>query len=65
MIDNELAARWEKDAKIHLVKYYGKDEAGAHMAIVVLALLADRYERERYCSRLSPAANPLELVACE
>jgi len=31
------------------------------MAIVVLALLEDRDQWERYCRRLSPLATPLEL----
>jgi len=65
MIDNERAAQWNKDAKVLLTRSYGKDEALAHMAIVVLALLEDRDQWERYCSRLSPLANPLELATGE
>jgi hypothetical protein len=57
--------QWAKDAEVFLMQRYGKDEAGAHLAIVVIALLADREERELYCSRISPPANALELVAGE
>jgi hypothetical protein len=65
MVDNARAAQWSKDAKILLARCYGQDEALAHMAIVVLALLEDRDQWERYCSRLSPLANPLELATGE
>jgi hypothetical protein len=65
MIDDQRAAQWAKDAGLALTQRYGKDEATAHLAIIVLALLADRAERESYCSRISPIANELELVACD
>ncbi|HET7104280.1 MAG TPA: hypothetical protein VFI20_09350 [Terracidiphilus sp.] len=65
MIDRNRATQWAKDAEVFLMQRYGKDEAGAHLATVVIALLADREERERYCSRISPPANALELVAGE
>jgi hypothetical protein len=65
MIDNQRAAQWAKDAGFALTQHYGKDNVTAHLAVVALALLADREERERYCSRISPPANTLELVAGE
>jgi hypothetical protein len=65
MIDKERAAQWANDAGLALTRFYGKDDATAHLAVIVLALLADREERERYCLRLSPPANALELVAGE
>ena len=49
MIDNQRAELWDKDARAALTRHYGKNDATAHLAIVVLALLADREERERYC----------------
>lgn len=63
MIDDQRAAQWAKDAGLALTQHYGKDDAAAHLAIVVLALLADRADRERYCSRIFPRMNELELVA--
>ena len=65
MIDSCRAAQWARDASLALTQHYGKNEASAHLAVIVLTLLADRDERERYCSRLSPPANPLELVSGE
>lgn len=65
MIDEQRAARWAKDAGLALTQHYGKDERIAHFAIIVLALLADRAERERFCSRLSPISSVSELVADE
>lgn len=63
MIDDQRAGQWAKDAGVALTQHYGKDDAIAHLAVIVLALLADRAERERFCSRIAPPATPLELVA--
>jgi hypothetical protein len=63
MIDSDRAAQWDRDARFMLMLRYGKDDAATHLATIVLALLADREEREQYCSRISPTANTLELVA--
>ncbi|MGC2246112.1 MAG: hypothetical protein WA609_05885 [Terriglobales bacterium] len=69
MIDEQRAAQWNEDAGRALTQHYGKNnaygknDAIAHLAIIVLTLLADRAERERFCSRLSPASTPLELEA--
>lgn len=63
MIDDQRAAQWAKDAGLALTQHYGKDEAVAHLAIIVLALLADRADRERYCNRIFRRVNELELVA--
>jgi len=65
MIDNHRAAKWAKDAGIALTQLYDKDDTAAHLAVIVLALLADREERERYCLRIAPPVNALELVAGE
>lgn len=51
MIDNMQAAQWDADARIALMRNYGKNETTAHLASVVLALLQDREERERYIQR--------------
>ena len=58
MIDNERAAQWAIDADVALVRHYGKDNATAHLAVIVLALLADRKERERYCLRIISESVP-------
>jgi hypothetical protein len=65
MIDNERAAQWANDAGVALTRFYGKNDATAHLAVIVLALLKDREERERFCSRIAPATDALELVACD
>jgi len=62
MIDEQRAAEWAKDAGRALTRFYGRDDATAHLAIIVLALLADRAERERYCRRLSPASTTLSVL---
>jgi hypothetical protein len=48
MIDDERVAQWTKDAKTALMHHYGKEDAAAHLAAIVLALLQDRQERELY-----------------
>jgi hypothetical protein len=51
MIDEQRAAQWAKDAGVSLMRHYGKDDSVAHMAAIVLALLQDREEREKYLER--------------
>jgi|HubBroStandDraft_1064217.scaffolds.fasta_scaffold982199_1 hypothetical protein len=63
MIDEQRAAQWAEDAGVALTQHYGKKDEIAHLAVIVLTLLADRAERERFCSRLSPASTLLELAA--
>jgi hypothetical protein len=48
MIDDIKAARWAKDAAIALVRHLDKDEEISRLSSIILALLADREERERY-----------------
>jgi hypothetical protein len=40
--------QWGKDAMTALMRHYGGDSQAAHLAAIVLALLRDREERERY-----------------
>jgi hypothetical protein len=61
MIDNERAAQWATDAGVALVRHYGKDNATAHLAVIVLALLTDREERERYCLRILSDSVPAKV----
>jgi hypothetical protein len=65
MIDDQRAAQWANDACVALTQHYGKNERTAHLATVVLALLADRADRERFCNRLSPMSAALEWTADE
>jgi hypothetical protein len=53
MIDSLRTEQWAKDARAALMQHYGKNDTAAHLGAIVVALLADREERECYCSRLS------------
>lgn len=50
MIDQQRVDKWSKDAWITLTQHYGKNDTAAHLAAVVLVLLADREDRERFIS---------------
>ena len=52
MIDNERLAQWAKQAQLALLRHYDKDSDAGHLAAVVLILIADRDERERYIERV-------------
>jgi hypothetical protein len=48
MLDNAQAAQWDRDARIALMRHLGKNEEVARYASIILALLADREDCERY-----------------
>ena len=55
MIDDQLAAEWEIDARLALARSYRDlSSTSAHLAVMVLILLSDRQERERYIERSEP-----------
>jgi hypothetical protein len=60
MIDNVQAAQWDRDARVALMRHLGKNEEAARDASIILALLADREERERYISRSVAPSTVLE-----
>ena len=47
MIDDGRAAKWTKEATAALVRNLDKNEENARQATIILALLADRKDRER------------------
>ena len=51
MIDEQRAKQWNKDASVALMQHYGKGDTVAHPAAVIVALLADRSERELFIER--------------
>lgn len=51
MIDEKRALQWAKGARVALMQHYGKDDRAAHCPVIVLALLEDREERERFIER--------------
>ena len=51
MVDEQRAEQWTRDARAALMQHYGKGDSAAHLAAIVLALLQDRQERERYIER--------------
>jgi hypothetical protein len=48
MIDAERIAQWAKDAGTALMRNLDKNAETAHLASIILALIADRQGRERY-----------------
>jgi len=48
MIDNTQSPQWDKAARVALMRHLGKDDQIAHLASIVLALLGDREDRERW-----------------
>jgi hypothetical protein len=48
MIDDERAAQWAKDEGTALTRNLDKNTETAHLASILLALLADREGREQY-----------------
>jgi hypothetical protein len=51
MIDERRAEKWASDAMRALMCHHGKNEEISNLASIVLALLRDREERERYVAR--------------
>ncbi len=54
MIDERRAEQWFKDATLALMHHHGGNGEIANLASIVVALLCDREERERYIVRSSP-----------
>ncbi len=51
MIDKVQATQWDSDARAALMRHLGKNGEITHLASIILALLADREEREDYIGR--------------
>ena len=60
MISEELAAQMDRKARIGLLRNLGKNEEAVHLAEMLLVLLEDRAERERYCNRLSRSRTSID-----
>lgn len=50
MVDEERVAQWTKDASIALLRSLDRNQV-ARLTSIVLSLLADREQRERYIGR--------------
>lgn len=48
MIDDDRVAQWTKYAGVALMRDLDKNNEIAHLASIILALLVDREDRERY-----------------
>ena len=42
---------WEREARDAHARFYGTEELAGHLAAIVLALLRDRQDLLRHCSR--------------
>ena len=51
MIDDERVAQWAREASTALMLNLDKDEEIAHLASIILAVAADRCEREGFIAR--------------
>ena len=58
MIDDGRARKWEAEARNSLMCYLDTGHPAGHLAAIVLALLADRAEREDFIARIRHPQQP-------